>query len=118
MKNPEAPRGADLYETIYELVRAVPAGRVTTYGAVAEAIGLKSGARMVGYALAQSHGVQPEVPAHRVVNRIGLLTGRHHFSPPEAMQQALEAEGTKVENHQVQSFVTKLWRPLEHFDLG
>ena len=118
MKNPLLPRGADLYQAIYELVRAVPAGRVTTYGAIAEAIGLKSGARLVGYAMAQSHAVWPPVPAHRVVNRIGLLTGRHHFSPPEAMQQALEAEGVTIENQQVQHFETRLWRPLEHFDLG
>jgi methylated-DNA-protein-cysteine methyltransferase-like protein len=118
MRNPTAPRGSDLYEAIYELVRAVPAGRVTTYGAIAEAIGLKSGARLVGYALAQSHPVVPAVPAHRVVNRIGLLTGRHHFSPPEAMEAALATEGVVVEDNQVQDFENRLWRPLEHFDLG
>ncbi len=112
------PRGADLYEAIYELTRAVPVGSVTTYGAIAEAIGLKSGARLVGYALAQSHAVLPAVPAHRVVNRIGLLTGRHHFSPPESMEQALEVEGVLVRDNQVQDFENRLWRPLEHFDLG
>ena len=118
MKNPLLPRGADLYEAIYDLVRAVPAGRVTTYGAIAEAIGLKSGARLVGYAMAQSHTVLPLVPAYRVVNRIGLLTGMHHFSPPESMAEALEREGVAVKNNQVQDFEKRLWRPLAHFDLG
>ncbi|HYK55018.1 MAG TPA: MGMT family protein, partial [Flavisolibacter sp.] len=75
------------------MVRQIPKGRVTSYGAIAAALGTRSSARMVGWAMNGSHRVRPKVPAHRVVNRQGLLTGKIHFSPPERMQQLLEKEG-------------------------
>jgi len=94
------------------VVRSVPRGRVTTYGAVAAAIGAASGARMVGYAMNMCTGIKPKVPAHRVLNRNGLLTGKHHFSPPEKMQQLLEKEGIKVENDKVADFSNLFWNPM------
>ena len=100
-----------IYEAIYDIVRCVPKGRVTSYGAVAAAIGAASGARVVGYAMNNSHNVKPKVPAHRVVNRNGLLTGKHHFSPPEKMQQLLEKEGIKVIDDQVKDFENVFWDP-------
>jgi methylated-DNA-protein-cysteine methyltransferase-like protein len=102
---------SDIYSLIFDVVRLVPPGRVTTYGAVAASIGLRSGARLVGYAMHASHGTKPEVPAHRVVNRKGLLTGRHHFSPPERMQQLLEQEGVLVVDNQVAEFERLFWDP-------
>lgn len=101
-----------IYEAIYDVVRMVPKGRVTTYGAVAAAIGAKSGARLVGYAMNLSTNVKPKVPAHRVLNRNGMLTGKHHFSPPEKMQQLLEKEGIKVENDTVVNFTQLFWDPM------
>lgn len=102
-----------IYDAIYDVVRAVPKGRVTTYGAVAAAIGVKSSARMVGYAMNASHNAKPKVPAHRVVNRNGMLTGKHHFNPPELMQQLLEKEGIKVEDDTILNFDKHLWEPLK-----
>lgn len=101
----------DLYEAIYDIVRAVPAGRVTTYGAIAAALGAKSGARLVGYAMNHCHGAEPPVPAHRVVNRNGQLTGKHHFGTPTAMQEALEWEGTAVRDDKVVDFAARFWDP-------
>jgi methylated-DNA-protein-cysteine methyltransferase-like protein len=97
-----------VYESIYEIVKCIPFGRVSTYGTIASSIGLASGARLVGYAL--KHSIEA-VPAHRVVNATGLLTGRHHFSPPELMQQKLEAEGVTIKNNQVQYLKSLLWDP-------
>jgi len=102
-----------IYYAIYDVVRAVPKGRVTSYGAVAAAVGAASGARVVGYAMNLSFGVRPKVPAHRVVNRNGLLTGKHHFSPPEKMQQLLEKEGVKVEDDKIVAFDTLFWDPMK-----
>jgi methylated-DNA-protein-cysteine methyltransferase-like protein len=102
-----------LYDAIYDVVRCVPKGRVTSYGAVAAAIGAASGARVVGYAMNTCEGVKPKVPAHRVVNRNGLLTGKHHFSPPERMQQLLEKEGVMVLDDKVVAFDTLFWDPMK-----
>jgi methylated-DNA-protein-cysteine methyltransferase-like protein len=102
-----------LYDAIYDVVRCVPKGRVTSYGAVAAAIGAASGARVVGYAMNLCKGVKPKVPAHRVVNRNGLLTGKHHFSPPEKMQQLLEKEGIVVLEDKVVAFDTLFWDPMK-----
>src|SRR3954470_10783060 len=93
---------SDIYEAIYEIVRQVPHGRVTTYGHIAAAIGLKSGARMVGYAMNSTQNVVPAVPAHRVLNRNGMLTGKAHFGPGEEMAELLRAEGIRVQEDQVQ----------------
>jgi len=102
----------DIYEAIFDVVRAVPKGRVTTYGAVAAAIGVASGARMVGYAMNNCVNAKPKVPAHRVVNSIGLLTGKHHFHPPAQMQERLEKEGVKISNDKVTDFERLFWDPL------
>lgn len=102
----------NIYDAIYELVRLVPRGRVTTYGAVAAAIGVKSGARMVGYAMNACTGIKPKVPAHRVVNRNGMLSGKHHFQPPEKMQQLLEKEGVKVKDDYIVDFENRFWDPM------
>ena len=102
----------NIFDVIYEVVRAVPKGRVTSYGAVAAAIGAKSGARVVGYAMNASFGAKPKVPAHRVVNRNGILSGKHHFSPPEKMQQLLEKEGIKVKDDKVIGFDKLFWDPV------
>ena len=103
----------NIYEVIYDVVRAVPKGRVTTYGAVAAAIGAKSGARLVGYAMNNCAGLKPAVPAHRVVNRNGMLTGKHHFDPPEKMEQLLKKEGVKVKDDMVVNFEQLLWDPVK-----
>lgn len=101
----------EVYELIFEIVRLVPKGRVTSYGAIAEALGMRSGARLVGYAMNLSHNVYPEVPAHRVVNSAGLLTGKFHFGTPDKMQQLLEKEGVVVKNDKVVSFKELFWNP-------
>ena len=101
-----------IYDAIYDVVRAIPRGRVSSYGAIAAAIGARSGARVVGYAMNNCHDVRPKVPAHRVVNRSGLLTGKHHFSPPEQMQQLLEKEGIKVVEDKIVDFDRVFWDPL------
>lgn len=98
------------FEKVYEIVRQIPHGRVTSYGAIAECTGLRISARMVGWAM-NGAASQKDVPAHRVVNRNGLLTGRHHFSPPELMQQLLENEGIVVENNQIVNFSQVFWKP-------
>ena len=97
------------FESVYEVVRLVPYGRVTTYGAIANYLGAIRSARMVGYAMNNSHDKQ--VPAHRVVNRKGLLTGKHHFEGTNLMQQLLENEGIRVENNQIQNFENLFWDP-------
>ena len=100
------------FEDVHDVVRLVPAGRVTTYGAIAAYLGLKSAARMVGWAMNAAH-VVTGVPAHRVVNRNGLLSGKHHFGSPTEMQRLLEAEGVRVVDDQVQDFDKLLWEPLK-----
>lgn len=99
------------FESVYEVVKLIPKGRVSSYGAIANYLGSKGSARMVGWAMNSAH-VQPDVPAHRVVNRQGLLTGKHHFTHPTAMQQMLENEGVKVNNDQVQDFDKLFWNPV------
>jgi len=98
------------FDLVYQVVKLIPRGRVTSYGAIANYLGLKSGARMVGYAMNASHS-DPEIPAHRVVNRNGLLTGKHHFNPPSSMQDKLESEGIPVENDRIQQFENYFWDP-------
>lgn len=100
------------FQDVYDLVYQIPEGRVTNYGTIADALALGS-ARMVGWALSQSHQIDPFVPAHRVVNRKGELSGRHHFDPPSSMAERLEAEGVKVENDRVVDFERVFWSPVE-----
>lgn len=98
------------FDLVYQVVREIPKGRVTSYGAIAHYLGLKSGARMVGYAMNAAHAL-PDVPAQRVVNRQGLLTGKHHFGSLTRMQELLEADGVRVENDQVVDFEKVFWDP-------
>ena len=100
------------YEQVFEIARLVPKGRVTSYGAIAKALGAGGSARMVGYAMSNAGIAHPKVPAHRVVNSSGLLTGKFHFSPPELMQQLLEQEGVKVEKDKVKNFKAIFWDPM------
>lgn len=101
---------SNFFADVYEVVKLVPRGRVTTYGAIARYLGRKGSARMVGWALIAAHPF-PDIPAHRVVNRTGLLTGKQHFGSPTAMQELLEADGVNVVDDQVQQFSTLLWLP-------
>jgi len=104
---------ASFYEQVFEIVRLIPKGRVSSYGAIAKALGAGGSARMVGYAMSNAGIAHPKVPAHRVVNSSGLLTGKFHFSPPELMQQMLAQEGIKVVNDKVKDFKKIFWNPLE-----
>lgn len=106
-----------IYDVIYDIVRAIPKGRVTSYGAVAKAVGTKSGARVVGYAMNNCVGVKPKVPAHRVVNRNGLLTGKHHFETATKMEELLKKEGVKVKDDKVVDFEKLFWDPMEELAL-
>lgn len=101
----------DYFEEVYDVVRLVPKGRVTTYGAVARYLSLRAGARMVGWAMNASHGY--DVPAHRVINSVGVLSGKHFFGGPTVMQQLLEDEGIRVEDDRVVNFKTLFWDPSE-----
>jgi len=103
-------KNESFFDQVYEVVKRIPEGKVTSYGAIAEFLGRKGSARMVGYAMNAAHNL-PEVPAHRVVNRNGLLTGKHHFNPPSLMQQLLENEGIKVENDKILNFKEVFWKP-------
>ena len=98
------------FQRVYEVVRLIPEGRVTSYGAIARYLGSAGSARMVGWAMNASPG-QPDVPAHRVVNRMGLLSGKHHFQGINLMQQLLENEGVEVKENQVQNFKVVYWDP-------
>lgn len=110
-------KSLDFFERVWAVVRAVPPGRVTTYKAIARYLGSPQGARLVGYALNASHTAYPPVPAHRVVNHKGYLTGKFHFPTPTTMQERLEAEGISVEKDQVQGFETIFWDPAQHLPL-
>lgn len=104
----------DFFERVYEIVRLIPAGRVTNYGSIAKALGTPKSSRMVGWAMNAAHD-KNDIPAHRVVNRNGLLTGKMHFSTPTRMQELLENEGIMVKNDQIHYFKTVYWDVMEHF---
>ena len=101
------------YEQVYEVVRQIPKGRVTSYGAIAKALGSGKSARIVGWAMNNAHFVKPKVPAHRVVNSLGLLTGKHAFETPTLMQELLEKEGIHILNEKVVDFTVKFWNPAD-----
>jgi len=103
----------DFFQRVYAVCRLIPYGRVTTYGAIAKAIGAGKSARMVGWAMNLSHAEKDIVPAHRVVNRQGMLTGKMHFSTPVLMEQLLSAEGVEVKKDQVVRFKELFWDPQE-----
>ena len=115
--NPSGKRDENFFQLVYDIVRQIPKGRVTSYGAIAAALGAKSSARMVGWAMNGSHRMKPRVPAQRVVNRQGLLSGRVHFDYPEQMQELLEKEGVKIEDNQVVNFNKKFWDPVKELGL-
>ncbi|VXB24978.1 Cysteine methyltransferase [Flavobacterium sp. 9AF] len=106
----KAKNNDSFFESVYEIVRLIPEGKVTSYGAIAKAIGAVRSARMVGYAMNASHNME-DVPAHRVVNRKGLLTGKHHFDGTNLMQQLLESEGIKVIDNKIVDFEKHFWEP-------
>ncbi len=105
-------KGKDFFEQVYEVVRQIPYGRVTSYGAIARYLGTTRGARMVGWAM-NNVPDREDVPAHRVVNRMGLLTGKHHFGGTNLMQQLLENEGLVIIEDRVQEFEKYFWDPLK-----
>lgn len=99
------------FENVWDVVRQIPNGRVSTYGAIANYLGVRSSARMVGYAMNASFGVMPKVPAQRVVNRNGMLSGKAHFATPELMEELLRKEGISVENDKIIQFEKVFWDP-------
>lgn len=101
------------FEKVYQVVRCIPPGRVTSYGAIAHYLGQAGAARMVGWAMNQSHAHPDNIPAHRVVNRNGLLTGKHHFGGTHVMQQLLESEDVLIVNDQVVDFQRLFWDPAK-----
>jgi len=103
-------RSVDFFEQVYQVCELIPEGRVTSYGAIAKYLGAARSSRMVGWAMNSAHG-RPGVPAHRVVNRNGMLTGKQHFESPTAMQEKLQKEGVSVTNDQVNDFEVRFWDP-------
>ncbi len=101
---------ANFFDRVYEIVKQIPPGRVTSYGAIAKALGAARSARMVGWAMNAAHNLE-DVPAHRVVNRKGLLTGKHHFDGTNLMQQLIESEGITVVDNQIVDFDKHFWQP-------
>lgn len=109
---PSGVKDQSFFELVYEVARQIPKGKVTSYGAIAACLGTKSSARMVGWAMNGAGKVKPKVPAHRVVNRMGMLSGKHHFSPPGSMERSLKKEGIKVKNDQIVDFEKHFWDPI------
>ncbi len=115
--NAHDPRMSDsFFQRVYEVVRLCPYGRVTSYGAIARYLGTGKSARMVGWAMNVSHYEEPPVPAHRVVNKAGLLSGQHHFAAPGLMQKLLEQEGLEVTESKIQDLDSKFWDPNMELD--
>lgn len=107
---------SDFFSQVYEVVKQIPPGRVTSYGAIAKFLGTSGSARMVGWAMNASHSSPEYVPAHRVVNRNGLLTGKHHFDTPDAMKELLENEGIRIKGDQIVNFKKHFWDPLKELE--
>ncbi len=112
------PSGSEtgFFEKVYEIVRQIPSGRVSSYGAIARAIGSPQAGRMVGWAVNKSFSNKEFLPAHRVVNRNGLLTGKHHFGGQNTMEQLLIAEGIQIKDNQIIDFEKVFWDPMELYD--
>ncbi len=108
----DAVQERDFFADVMDVVRRIPKGRVTSYGAIAKYLGAARSSRIVGYCMNKAHGVRPAVPAHRVVNRIGLLTGKHHFTTPSRMQELLAKEKVIVKQDKVVGFEELFWDPL------
>ena len=107
------PQNNTFFDKVYEVVRKIPPGRITTYGAIASYLGSRGSSRMVGWAMNHSHRADPSLPAHRVVNRQGILTGKHHFGSSNIMQQLLENENIEVVNDQIIHFDNHFWDPAK-----
>lgn len=114
---PSGKREESFFELVYEVARQIPRGRVTSYGAIAACLGTRLSARMVGWAMNGAGKVKPKVPAHRVVNRNGLLSGKHHFGKPDEMEKRLKKEGVNVKNDAVVDFEKVFWDPVEELGL-
>jgi methylated-DNA-protein-cysteine methyltransferase-like protein len=114
---PSGKKDDNFFELVYQVARQIPRGRVTSYGAIASVLGTKLSARMVGWAMNGCHAATPAVPAHRVVNRIGMLTGKHHFKPPSKMEALLKKEGIKVKDDQVVDFEKYFWDPAKELGI-
>jgi methylated-DNA-protein-cysteine methyltransferase-like protein len=110
---PSGKKEESFFELVYEVARQIPRGRVTSYGAIAKCLGTKLSARMVGWAMNGAGRVRPRVPAHRVVNRNGMLSGKHHFETPTRMEELLKKEGVLVKNDKIVDFEKKFWDPAE-----
>jgi len=106
------------FEKVYQVVRLIPKGRVTSYGAIAKYLGTARSSRMVGWAMNNAHVVKPKVPAHRVVNRVGLLTGKVHFGSSTHMEELLEKEKIKVKNDKIVNFEKHFWDPVIELDVA
>ncbi len=113
MKTPDS-----FFNKVYRIVKKIPYGRATSYGAIAEYLGTRGSARMVGWAMNAAHTVTGNIPAHRVVNRNGVLTGKHHFGGPKVMQQLLESEGIQVKDDQIVNFDKVFWDPHRELKKG
>lgn len=110
------PSGAseeNFFDLVYAVVRQIPKGRVTSYGAIATCLGTKLSARMVGWAMNGASKTNPAVPAHRVVNRLGILSGKHHFATPNEMERLLKKEGVKVKDDRIIDFKKIFWDPVQ-----
>jgi len=105
--------GESFFQKVYEVARLIPYGRVTSYGAIAAYLGSKGSARMVGWAMNASFSAKEDIPAHRVVNRNGILTGKNHFGNPELMRQLLENEGVEVVDDKIVNFEKYFWDPVK-----
>jgi len=105
----------DFFQKVYKVVKMIPSGRVSTYGLIAKYLGSTKSSRVVGYAMNASHQ-NSEIPAHRVVNRVGLLSGKHHFSGTTLMKDLLESEGVKIQNDRVVNFKKVVWDPSKELD--
>jgi methylated-DNA-protein-cysteine methyltransferase-like protein len=113
----DVKKNADFFQNVFEVARLVPKGRVTSYGAIGKYLGAARSARMVGWAMHLAGSQKPKVPAHRVVNSAGLLTGKHHFETPTRMEELLKKEGVKVVNNKVQNFKNVFWDPAIELEL-
>ena len=114
---PSGRKDESFFEQVFDVVRLIPKGRVTSYGAIAAALGTKLSARMVGWAMNAAHNVKPSVPAQRVVNRNGMLSGKMHFATPTRMQELLKKDGVKVVNDKVVDFEKRFWDPAVELDI-
>jgi methylated-DNA-protein-cysteine methyltransferase-like protein len=117
MKARTTPKGTDFFALVYEIARHIPKGRVTSYGAIAKYLGSARSSRMVGWAMNGAGSQKKFVPAHRVVNRNGELTGKHHFGHPKLMQMLLEKEGVKVKKDKIVNFQKLFWDPAVELGL-